>query len=174
MPNAPQENPHWNKTDLPIVKVTPEEAGQFCHWGGGRLPTEAEWEYAARAGLDALIYPWGNSLTTKNANYAGAKGSAWDRMAPVKQFDPNTWGLYDMAGNVWEWCADWYDREYYGHSPKEDPPGPASGQEHVKRGGSFDSAEKELRTSIRHRWHTYKWPASDNNTGFRCVVDQLP
>jgi formylglycine-generating enzyme required for sulfatase activity len=176
MPKDPQSNRHWANTNLPIVNVSADDAVKFCRFAGGRLPTEAEWEYAARAGADGLIYTWGNALTAKSASYAGAKGGAWDpdSPAPVKQFDANKWGLYDMAGNVWEWCSDWYDPGYYGQSGKSDPSGPQSGDKHVKRGGSFHSEEKELRTSARHPHHTYKWPSRDNQTGFRCVVEQLP
>jgi formylglycine-generating enzyme required for sulfatase activity len=92
----------------------------------------------------------------------------WDNTSPARKFEPNNWKLYDMSGNVWEWCGDWFDANYYGVSPEADPPGPEKGTDHVKRGGSYYSEEKEERVSVRRFSH-----ATDNNTGFRCVLPQL-
>ena len=128
MPPAPDFNPRWSKEDHPVVGMTWDEAQAYCAWAGGRLPTEAEWEYAVRGGKDGLKYPWGNDITQENANYRGSK---WKGTSPVRSYPANAWGLYDMAGNVWEWAADWYDENYYASLPPdmpvEDPPGPQSG-----------------------------------------------
>jgi formylglycine-generating enzyme required for sulfatase activity len=153
MPPALDFNPKWSKEDHPVVGVTWDEAAAYCKWAGGRLPTEAEWEYAARGGKDGLKYPWGNEITPENANYSGSK---WKGTSPVRSYPANAWGLYDMAGNVWEWVADWYDEKYYAalppDKPVEDPHGPQSGTVRVLRGGSFFFDTWILRAAFRGRF----------------------
>jgi sulfatase modifying factor 1 len=172
MPAAPSFNPEWSKEDHPIVSVTWYEALHYCNWSGGRLPTEAEWEYAARGGKDGLIYPWGNEVTPENANYYESK---WDGTSPVQSYPPNGWGLYDMAGNVWEWVADWYDQRYYAtlpwDKPADDPHGSPSGKLRVLRGGAFDFVSSDLRASYRI-WLVPGDRSSYN--GFRCVREVAP
>jgi sulfatase modifying factor 1 len=149
----------------PITEVTWEEANQFCEWTGGRLPTEAEWEYAARAGK-AEINPSLEESRDK-ANFAGTSGNdTYVNTAPVKSFDPNEFDLYDMSGNVWEWCKDGFSKTYFASSPASDPQGPAEFKGHVVRGGSWDSDRKEyLRISYRTSM------TRSNKVGFRCVLD---
>jgi len=115
MPTAPAFNSGWTNENMPIVNVSWDDAATYCRWTGGRLPTEAEWEYAAAGGT---VAPSGNIDDT-------AQKSA------------NGFGLYDMVGNLWQWVSDWYDDHYYQNSPLQDPTGPASGQFRVVRGGSF-------------------------------------
>jgi formylglycine-generating enzyme required for sulfatase activity len=170
MPPAPDFNPDWSKPDHPIVRVTWDEAQAFCAWAGGAgggLPTEAQWEFAARGGKDGLKYPWGNRITPENANY---RGSEWNGTSPVRHYPANAWGLYDMAGSVWEWTADWYDKDYYGTLPQDkaadDPRGPQSGTMRVLRGGSFGFVTWVLRAGYRGRYAPGYW---DSYIGFRCV-----
>ena len=173
MPPAPDFNPRWSKEDHPVVGMTWDEAQAYCAWAGGRLPTEAEWEYAARGGKDGLKYPWGNDITQQNANYGGNK---WKGTSPVRSYPANAWGLYDMAGNVWEWAADWYDEGYYGtlplDKPADDPRGPQSGEVRVLRGGSFGCVvSRDLRAAYRFRVE----PDGRNYyIGFRCVREVVP
>jgi formylglycine-generating enzyme required for sulfatase activity len=167
MPPAPSFNPDWSKLDHPIVRVTWDEAKAYCEWAGGRLPTEAEWEFAARGGKDGLKYPWGNAITPGNANYIASK---WNGTSPVRSYPPNTWGLYDMAGNVWEWVADWYDEHYYATmplaKPVDDPRGPQSETMRVLRGGSFNYVTRFLRAANRGR----NAPGGRYyDVGFRCA-----
>ena len=168
MPPAPDFNPDWSKLDHPIVRVTWDEAKAYCEWAGGRLPTEAEWEYAARGGKDGLKYPWGDGITPENANYAGSK---WKGTSPVRSYPPNAWGLYDMAGNVWQWVADWYGEDYYASSPAEDPRGPQSGKVRVLRGGSFSGGTRDLRASNRVSVGPVIRVGS---IGFRCLREVVP
>jgi formylglycine-generating enzyme required for sulfatase activity len=169
MPPAPTFNPGWRKPDHPIVRVTWIEAKAYCEWAGGGLPTEAQWEYAARGGEDGLKYPWGNEIWPENANYSGSK---WKGTSPVRYYPPNAWGLYDMAGNVLEWTADWYDKNYYGTLPQEkaadDPRGPQSGTMRVLRGGSFDSGSGAAGRNGVEPGNRY------NVIGFRCVREVVP
>jgi formylglycine-generating enzyme required for sulfatase activity len=149
-----------------MVFVTWEEARAFCQWAGGRLPSEAEWEYSARAGKDQEVYPLNNENSRDKANFYGKSGNDnYEEAAAVRKFDANAFDLYDMAGNVWEWVEDRYG--LYADSAAVDPHGPASGKEHVIRGGSFESKwQDDLRLSVRK-----PLGGKDYKTGFRCVLD---
>ena len=169
MPEAPWSNRGWGKEDHPIVSVTWDEANAYCKWAGGRLPSEAEWEYAARGGKEGLKYPWGNDITHENANYGREveKGTT----SVVGSYPANGFGLYDMAGNVWEWVADWYEENYYASSPARDPKGPLAGQERVLRGGSWSNGPRNLRASVRGR---NRPEVGSGNIGFRCTREVSP
>lgn len=144
------EGPHSNietRSDHPVVHISWSDAEAFCKWSGTRLPTEAEWEYAARGGLPGMAFPWGNDLEPSGehrmnvfqgdfpAQDSGADG--FTGTAPVRSFAPNGFGLYETTGNVWEWCSDYFGQDYYRASESVDPRGPASGTHRVMRGGSF-------------------------------------
>ena len=149
----------------PVTNVSWEEAKTFCEWSGGRLPTEAEWEHAARGGRGGLRFPWGSTIRITDARY-GRFGSAGTEA--VGSFTANGFGLHDMAGNVWEWTADWYDARYYASPPASDPTGPATGQYRVLRGGSWDDTAGDLRTSFRSRLEP---SLRADHAGFRCARD---
>ena len=153
------------KEDHPVNGVTWYQAEAYCTWVGKRLPREAEWEKAAR-GTDGRKYPWGNSSPT--CDLAVMSGCLGDTQ-PVCSLSPagdSPYGLCDMAGNVWEWVADWYDSDYYNASPANNPQGPNSGSSRVERGGSFYSNYDYLRVSNRY----YGTPSFDHvNLGFRCA-----
>lgn len=172
--SAPFWNERWRDDTLPIVMVTWDEAQEFCKWSGGRLPTEAEWEYAARAGAENQVFPLNDETSRDKANFVDRKGNdRYENAAPVKKFDANAFGLFDMAGNVWEWAGDWFSADYYAQSPASDPPGapaPNKDKERVIRGGGFDSNPKEhLRISYRKGFS-----GIGNAVGFRCVLEDTP
>jgi formylglycine-generating enzyme len=159
--------------DHPVIEVSWYGAKAYAESYGKRLPTEAEWEKAARGGLVGKRYPWGDNIDSTKADYDVDNtwgDTATDMLKYLEQvgsFAPNSYGLYDMAGNVWDWCADWYGSDYYSSSPENNPRGPGSGNWRVMRGGSWCYYEGHLRCADRH----YNSPALTFLTvGFRCCA----
>ena len=160
-------------SSLPVTSVNWFDAVEFCRWLSSewgfavRLPTEAEWDFAARGGLAQKLYPWGDDPVTSRQNYA----VRWQNgPEPVATSEPNAYGLYDMCENVHEWCSDWYDPRYYVISPEDDPQGPAAGTRRSSRGGAWRHHIKIARCAARSsippefRYADY---------GFRVAADAL-
>ncbi|WP_245827027.1 formylglycine-generating enzyme family protein [Parapedobacter luteus] len=176
----------------PVVHIAYEDAEAFAAWAGKRLPTEAEWEYAARGGKPNTVYYWGDELKPGGkwlANvYQGdfpvrdAAEDGYEGVAPVKSFEPNAFGLYDMDGNVWEWCSDYYRPDYYERSPTVNPKGPVDSYDpiepgvvkRVQRGGSFLCNEQYCERYIAGSRGKGEVSSGSNNLGFRCVSDEPP
>ncbi len=168
-------------TDHPVVHVSWNDAQAYSSWAGKRLPAEAEWEYAARGGLEQKRFPWGDerepggehmmnvwqgTFPSKNTLEDGYLGTA-----PIDAFPPNGFGLHNVSGNVWEWCADWFSRSFHVTGPRDNPTGPPTGQAKVIRGGSYlchDSYCNRYRVAARS---ANQPGSSTGNMGFRCARD---
>ena len=178
-----RKQPEWSTDDVPVVNVTWDEARAFCSFIGGRLPTEAEWEYAARAGstgarygtLDDIAWYVDNSGNSR-PDVSGLVGDGFfqalrangNRAHSIGSKVPNAFGLYDMLGNVWQWTADWWGEKYYRNKIEVDPKGPASGDSRVVRGGSWYFDARKVRASFRAGFN----PSNrDDGLGFRCARD---
>jgi len=170
-----------HRMDHPVVHVSWNDAQAYCQWSGKRLPSEAEWEYAARGGLVQKAFPWGDELTPGGKHFCNIwQGNFPDYnslddgflgTSPVKTFQPNNYGFYNMAGNVWEWCGDWFSRDFHLSASRDNPQGPLYGTSRVMRGGSF-LCHRSYCNRYRVAARSSNTPdSSTSNLGFRCAMD---
>jgi len=178
-PEGPESSVR-DREDHPVVHVAWHDAAAYCEWVGGRLPTEAEWEFSARGGLEGARFPWGNDLTPDGLHRlnvwqgvfppSNTEEDGYYGTAPVDVFEPNSYGLYNMCGNAWEWCADWFSA-HHTSEPRTAPKGPPVGTDRVIRGGSYLCHESYC--------NRYRVSARSSNTpnsttghmGFRIAAD---
>ena len=172
-----------DRLNHPAIHISWHDAAAYARWRGCRLPTEAEWEFAARGGVEQTLWPWGNKLLDKGRHRCNifqgtfpkkdSSDDGYKGTCPVDAFEPNGFGLYNVIGNVWEWCQDWFSPNYHQARPdlRDNPVGPPNGKNRVQRGGSYlchDSYCNRYRLSAR----TSNTPdTSGSNVGFRCARD---
>ena len=184
---ADWRNPEGPQSDLegrlehPVVHVSFNDAQAYCDWAGKRLPTEAEWEYAARGGLEGKVFPWGDELEPGGEHRMNVWQGDFPRentlddayygTCPVDAFPPNGYGLHNTTGNVWEWCSDWFSRDFHTRDRRTNPHGPRGGTHRSTRGGSYlchHSYCRRYRVAARS---SLEPESTTGNTGFRCVRD---
>ncbi len=185
VPGAQWDHPEGNNSSLdermdhPVIHISWNDAQAYCQWAGKRLPTEAEWEYAARGGLVQKKFPWGDELTPAGEHLCNiwqgnfpdynSMDDGYLGTSPAKSFKPNDFGLYNMSGNIWEWCNDWFSADFHKTGPRKNPTGPQHGEAKVIRGGSFlchHSYCNRYRVAARS---SNTIDSSASNMGFRCV-----
>jgi len=169
------------RDDHPVIQVSWNDAVSFCEWSGQRLPTEAEWEYAARGGLVQKLYPWGDKLRPNGEHrcniwqgefpHHDTGDDGYTGTCPVEAFPPNGFGLYSMTGNTWEWCVDRFSTDFHITGPRTNPLGPSTGESRVIKGGSF-LCHKSYCNRYRVAARSQNTPdSSTSHMGFRCALD---